>query len=91
MGWGSPVEVERRRRIRLAVWAYAYEFENDSLVDDATFDAEALKVDLAIDTGHRKLDAWFRKNFDPSTGMWIRRHPELHKVQALYRRLRSKP
>lgn len=84
--WGSPVERERRRRIRLAVWAYGYEFRHDSLVTDAEFDHEALLVDLSLDTGRPDLDAWFRREFNPSTGQWIHDHPELAKVAALYGR-----
>lgn len=85
MTWGCAAEVERRRRILLSVAAYAYEIENVSLVDDHTFDAECLKVDVSIDTGHPMLDAWWRENFDPSTGMWIHKHPELWKVALRYR------
>lgn len=54
---------------------------------DAVFDREALLVDLSVDTGRPDLDAWFRREFDPSTGMWIAKHPELNKVAALYGRL----
>lgn len=85
--WGTPEEVERRRRIRLALWAYSYEFEHNSLVDDATYDAESKLVDLSISTSNAKLDKWFKKNFSPDTGMWITNHPELHKVKALYKRV----
>lgn len=68
--------VERRRRIRVAAWAYAYEVMNESLVSDHVFDAECLKVDLSVSTGDKKMDAWFKKHFDPSTGMWVRNHPD---------------
>ena len=83
--WGSPVELERKRRINLAIWAYAYEVLHTSIVDDATFDEECLKVDLSVSTGNKKLDNWFRENFTPDTGMWIYSHPELAKVVALTR------
>lgn len=91
MTWGSPVERERKRRINLALWAYAYEFQNDSLVDDATFDAESLKVDLTIDTGNAKLDAFFKEHFKPDTGMWITKHPELDRIAMLYKFKKSNP
>ena len=87
--WGSPVEVERRRRIRIALWAYAYEMRDNPLVSDAEFDREALLVQPEMSTGHAKLDRFFREEFAPHTGQWIYKHPELHKVVALYRRLTS--
>lgn len=85
--WGTPVEVERHRRIRLTLWAYAYEIEDNPLVADDTFDAEARKSDCGIETGH--LDHWWRACFNPSTGIWIHMHPELQKVKALYGRCTS--
>lgn len=80
------VERETRRRIMVAIWAYAYEFENVSLVSDHHFDAECLKVNLSISTTRPDLDKWFRENFQPDTGMWIHKHPELDKVEKTYRR-----
>lgn len=80
---------ETRRRVRLTVWAYAYEIENDPLVDDATFDRECREVDLAARTKRPDLDDWWIDNFDPSTGMWIRQHPEIKRAAALYRRLKG--
>ena len=76
--------METRRRIRLSLWAYAYEFENASIVDDATFDAECRLVDLDASTARPDMDDWWRKNFDPSSGMWIRSHPELGKLRHIY-------
>jgi hypothetical protein len=78
--WGSPVERERHRRVLLTLAAYAYEIEDVSLCSDHLFDAECLLVDLEMDTGRPDLDAWWRENFHPSTGMWILNHPELDKV-----------
>lgn len=75
---------ETRLRIRLSIWAYAYEFENDSMVSDAEFDAACREVDLAARTKRPDLDDWWIDNFDPSTGMWIRQHPELDKVRSKY-------
>ncbi|RID91843.1 hypothetical protein D2N39_11435 [Gemmobacter lutimaris] len=75
---------ETRRRVRLTLWAYAYEFRHDALVPDAVFDAEARRVDLSRSTSRPDLDQWWRDNFDPSTGVWIRRHPELTVVARLY-------
>lgn len=76
MAWGSAVEIETRRRILVAAWAYAYEVDGVSLVDDATWDREASLIDLSINTTRPDLDKWFRDHFDPSTGMWVRNHPD---------------
>ena len=86
MTWGSPKEIETRRRMRLCVWAYAYEYKNHSIVSDAVFDVESYQVNLAIETDRLDLDYWFRANFEPSTGMWIRQHPDLEKIGQLYER-----
>lgn len=85
LGWGNPVEVERRRRIRLSVWAYAYEIADDPLVSDTVFDTVARASEPDIDTGH--LDDWWRIMFNPSTGLWIHSHPELDKVKQTYERI----
>lgn len=77
---------EIKRRINIAVWAYAYEVEHDSIVDDHTFDAECRKVDPSISTNRPDLDVFFRTIFHPDTGMWIHHHPELNKVEELYRK-----
>lgn len=84
--WGTPEETERRRRILLSIWAYTYEKEDVSLVPDHVFDEEARKVDPPLDTGHPVLDAFFRTEFAPDTGMWINKHPELLKVRRAYLR-----
>ena len=74
--WGTEVEIERKRRIDVAAWAYAYEVENDSLVTDAVFDSECLKVNVTLSTGNKKLDTFFRKHFQPDTGLWVHKHPD---------------
>lgn len=79
---------ERCRRILLSVYAYAYEFESDSLVSDAEYDEMSALIDTSIRTGNDKIDDFFAKEFSPSTGMWIRKHPELHKVKLMYHRRR---
>ena len=81
---GTPKEIERRNRIRLSVAAYSYEFEAHSIMSDAEFDALALKIDPTVSTGKRKLDKFFREVFKPDTGMWIRDHPDLGGIKALY-------
>jgi hypothetical protein len=82
--WGTEKENEIRLRIKLCVAAYAYEVENDSIMSDHEFDEKCKSVNLNVSTGNRKLDNWFKKNFDPSTGQWIHRHPELHKIKYVY-------
>lgn len=75
---------QRQLRIRLAMAAYAYEFESTSILSDADFDAMCLMVDTNVDTGAPDLDFFFSEEFDPSTGQWIHKHPELEKVKRLY-------
>lgn len=82
----KTVEEERRLRIRLSIFAYAYEFMDTSLISDSEFDKMCLEVDLSIDTGNKKLDDFFKKEFNPSTGMWIRNHPEQLRLSEIYRR-----
>ena len=87
--WGSEVERERKRRIDVAVWAYAYEIENVSIVDDATFDREALLIRPEMSTGNGRLDRFFRAEFSPHTGQWVHRHPDkagLKRIAAMKRR-----
>jgi hypothetical protein len=88
--WGNPVEREVWRRIRLSVAAYAYEYLDESIMSDAEFDKMCREVDLKIDTGNKKMDNFFKKHFDPSTGQWIRKHPELNKIADRYTRYHKK-
>lgn len=87
--WGSPVEIERKMRIKIALYAYAYEIANLPLVDDATFDAESLKIDPSIDTGNPVLDQFFREQFKPDTGMWIHQHPDLDKIASMFKKAQN--
>lgn len=82
--WGTPIETERHKRIRLTLWAYAYEMQSVSIVSDGVFDAVARSSQPLIETG--RLDQWWRENFTPDTGMWIRSHPEMHLVERMYHR-----
>jgi hypothetical protein len=83
--WGSKVEKEVRRRIKLSVAAYAYEFRDEAIIPDAEFDKMCLEVDPSVNTGNKVMDNFFKTDFNPSTGQWIYRHPELHKIANLYR------
>ena len=80
----TPIETERRHRIRLSVAAYAYEFDNTSIMSDADFDELAKQIDPRVTTGHAILDQFFRTEFQPDTGQWIHKHPELDRVRQLY-------
>jgi hypothetical protein len=75
---------EIRNRIRIAVAAYAYEFESHPIMSDAAFDHLARTIRPMVLTGHMVLDRFFMTTFDPSTGAWIHRHPELSKVRSAY-------
>ena len=84
--WGSPVEVERRNRIRLTLSAYAYERGWPPIMDDAEWDALALKIRPEMNTDHPVLDAFFRDTFSPDTGQWVHDHPEHDKLERAYLR-----
>jgi hypothetical protein len=86
----SYEEVERRNRIRLSLFAYAYEFESDSLISDGDYDRLSYKIDKSRNTGNEKLDKFFREEFEPHTGQWIRKHPELDKLKAMYFMMKNK-
>ena len=78
------INQEIRNRIRLSVAAYAYEYIDDPIMSDTDFDALALKINPNENTGNRKLDNFFKKEFMPDTGMWIHKHPEKEKLKNLY-------
>ena len=80
------VNEEIRNRIRLSVAAYSYEYHDDEVMSDSEFDELAKKIDLSVSTGNRKLDNFFKKNFNPDTGMWIRKHPDKGGLEWLYQR-----
>ena len=79
------ISQEIRNRIKLSVYAYSYEFLDISLIDDHTYDMLSKNIDLNIKTGNDKMDKFFDEHFDPSTGMWIYQHPELHKIIGIYK------
>lgn len=81
--YNDTVDLETRKRIKLSVAAYAYEFLSTQLMSDSEFDALAYSIDLKIDTRRPELDAWFRRNFEPHTGMWIYGHPEKSKLLVI--------
>lgn len=81
----EEISEQIRLRIRLSVFAYAYEMADDSLISDSEFDSMCLKIKPEIKTGNDKMDKFFQDEFDPSTGMWIRSHPELNGIITLYK------
>ena len=80
------VNPEIRNRIRLSVAAYAYEFESDSIMSDYEFDELSKKINPAQKTGNALMDDFFKKHFQPDTGMWIRMHPEIKSIETIYRK-----
>ena len=88
MDVNSP-EYQKRLRIRLCVFAYAYEYEADSLIDDHEFDRLCLLVNTDVKTDDISYDKWFKEEFSPYTGQWIRNHPERLLVQRQYLRLKE--
>lgn len=82
--WGTEVEKEIRRRIVLSVAAYSYEYEDESIMSDAEFDKLCLEIKPNMRTGNNRMDAFFRNNFDPSTGQWICKHPQVDGIKRIY-------
>lgn len=77
-------------RIRVSMAAYSYECLNEIFMDDHEFDALSLKIRPEIKTGKPILDDFFATKFVPSTGMWIRSHPDLIGIAALYEKVKSR-
>ena len=84
------VSEQIRLRIKLSVAAYAYEYRNNSIMSDAEFDEMSYLVDTTIATGNRKLDNFFKKHFEPATGMWVRKHPDKRGLVNIYERYYNK-
>lgn len=84
------VDSETRNRIRLSVAAYAYEYMNTSLISDEEFDKLAQSIDVKVNTRRSDLDAWFRTNFNPHTGMWINSHPEKEILRSIVMKILSR-
>ena len=81
---------EIRNRIKLSIAAYAYEFLGESIMTDHEYDQLSLKINPDVKTGNDLMDDFFKKHFDPSTGMWIRKHPEIQKLNYLYKKYYKK-
>lgn len=75
---------ETRNRIRVSVAAFAYEVENSPIMSDAEFDALAASIDPDFTTGRGPEDLFFLMEFEPHTGSWIHKHPDLPGIKRLY-------
>ena len=80
----TGINQEIRNRIRLSVAAYAYEMEDNPIMGDYEFDELSKTINPAEKTGNKKMDNFFKKHFNPDTGMWIRFHPERQKIKWIY-------
>lgn len=68
----------KRQRIRLALAAYMYERLNESFMSDADWDKLAIEVynNRYIPTDNVLYDNFFKDEVNPSTGMWVHKHPD---------------
>jgi len=53
-------------------------------MSDHDFDELSMKINPDIETGNKMMDDFFKKHFEPHTGMWVRKHPEIKKLHYLY-------
>ena len=77
---------EIKNRIKLSVAAYALEFLGDSIMTDHQYDELSLEINPNEKTGNEKMDNFFKTQFEPCTGMWIRKHPEIKRLDYLYKK-----
>lgn len=80
------INQEIRNRIILSIAAYAYEFLGESIMTDHEYDELSLKINPNEKTGNDMMDEFFKTQFQPDTGMWIRSHPEIKKLEYLYKK-----
>lgn len=80
---------ETVNRTNILYWAYSYEFEDDSIVPDVLFDNISKQIDVNISTGDDDLDLFFKNEFAPNTGMWIRKYPKLEELKEKYLKYNS--
>lgn len=81
--------LETQRRIKLSLAAWAYEMHDDPIMSDNEFDRLAEEIDTNRSTRRPDLDHWWMTNFDPCTGVWVRKHPEQDRLEALYQMWRG--
>jgi hypothetical protein len=84
--WGNLVEQVRRDRIKIAVAAWSYERGYRHTMTDTEYDELSQRVHSQRNTatGNHRLDRFFQRHFDPDTGLWIHRHPDLASVERIY-------
>lgn len=75
---------ETRNRIRVSVAACAYEIEDDPIMTDAEFDSLCAQIDTTIATTRSVEDLFFLTEFEPHTGSWIHKHPDLPGIKRLF-------
>ena len=85
------INQEIRNRIKLSVAAYAYEFVGDSIMSDHEYDELSRKINPNEETGNDMMDKFFQTQFQPDTGMWVRLHPEVKKLEYLYKKYYKSP
>lgn len=59
-------------------------------MSDGDYDALSYKVNPQVTTGNRKLDNFFKKHFEPASGMWVRKHPDKMGLENIYQRYFNK-
>ena len=76
----------RRDRIRVAVAAWAYEKQFRPTMTDAAYDelSERVHSQRNVATGNHRLDRFFQRSFDPDTGLWVHRHPDIAGLERIY-------
>ena len=88
--WGTGAagltERVRHNRIKIAVAAWAYENNLRPPLSDQDYDALSLTVEAErrIATGNSRMDNFFRRHFDPNTGLWVHQHPNKDRLEQIY-------
>lgn len=95
--WGTGheglTELVRHSRIKVAVAAWAYENNHRPIMSDQAYDELSKLVDAErnIATGNHRLDRFFQRHFDPSTGLWVHKHPNIPALENIYARYYQQP
>ncbi len=87
-GWGTLIEQVRRDRIRVSVAAWAYEESYKPIMTDQEYDelSERVHSQRNVATGNHRLDRFFQREFNPDTGLWVHRHPNIPALENIYAR-----
>lgn len=87
-GFPNMPELVRHDRIKVAVAAWAYEHNYRPIMSDAEYDQLSQRVDRQrnVATGNHRLDRFFQRHFDASTGLWIHKHPDKPGLENIYAR-----